>query len=94
MQTITERSGIRYRKVYIGVNLHVNPDGSVRPTSIIWEDGNRYKIDRVRFAVPRASTKVGGRGLMYTVMIEGKERYLFDEGGRWFVEAEVYGGIQ
>lgn len=91
-QTIYEKHGVKYRKVYIGVNLHVEPDGSVRPTSIVWEDDKRYKIERVRFVVPRASTKVGGRGLMYHVVICGKERCLFDEDGRWFVEAEVVGG--
>lgn len=89
MPDVTERAGVRYRKVYIGVHLYVDADGAIRPTSIVWEDGRRYKIDRVRFAVPRASTKVGGRGMRYTVMIEGRERYLFDEDGRWFVEAEV-----
>lgn len=75
-----------YKKVYIDVNLHVGSDGSVRPTSIVWDD-KRYKIDRIKYITPRASLKVGGRGLMYTVIIEGKERYLYDEEGRWFVEA-------
>ena len=36
-----------------------------------------------------ASTKVGGTGLRYTVMICGKETYLFDEeNGKWFVEGK------
>jgi hypothetical protein len=35
-----------------------------------------------------ASTKVGGCGIRYTVRIEGKETYLFDEDGKWFVEEE------
>jgi len=81
---------IRYRKVYVDVTVNVNRDGEIRPTSFIWEDGKRYKIDKVKFIAPRASTKVGGRGMMYTVVIQGQERYLYDEDGRWFVEARIY----
>ncbi len=76
----------KYRKTYVQVAVIVRPDGSIRPTCIYWEDGSRWKIDRVKAALPRASTKVGGRGIRYTIEIGGKERELFDEDGRWFVE--------
>ena len=32
--------------------------------------------------------KVGGGGIRYTVMIKGKESFLFHEGDKWFVEAK------
>jgi len=35
-----------------------------------------------------ASKKVGGGGIRYTVMIRGRESYLFQEGNKWFVEAK------
>ena len=80
-----------FRKVYVQVAVIVRKDGSIRPSCIYWGDGEKYKIGRIRSAVPRASTKVGGRGIRYTVEIGGQERYLFDEDGRWFVEQEIIG---
>lgn len=76
-----------YKKVYIEVNIKVTSEGVVRPLSIVWEDGAIYEITRVKFVTPAASLKVGGRGNRYTVIIEGKERYLFEDDRRWFVEA-------
>ena len=48
-----------------------------------------YKIDRVMRVERAASTKVGGCGIRYTVMVEGLPRYLYDEEGKWFMEDEV-----
>lgn len=78
---------MQYKKVYVAVELLVRTDGSVRPQYMIWEDGTSYPIDRVLHITPAASLKVGGRGIRYTVVIGGRERHLFEENGRWFVEA-------
>ena len=40
-------------------------------------------------AVPRDAADVGGVGDRYTCMIQGKERELWFEDGRWFVAAKV-----
>ena len=77
---------MNFKKVYVEVQLRVKADGSVRPISILWEDGIVYTVDRLRKVVPAASLKVGGGGMRYTVVIEGKDRYLFEENGKWFVE--------
>ena len=77
---------MEYVKEYLTVKIRVNPDGSIRPLSFIWIDGNPYKIDRLLHMTPAASTKVGGRGMRYTVVVEGKESYLFEEDGKWFME--------
>lgn len=69
--------------------IDVQTGGSIRPRTLIWEDGSRYNIDRVKFAKRAASLKVGGCGMRYTVVKEGKERYLSEDEGRWFVEAIV-----
>lgn len=78
-----------YRKTYVTINLKVFPDGRKRPMSLVWKDGVTYEIDRLLHITPAASLKVGGRGTRYTVMIEGKERYLFEDDGRWFVEERI-----
>lgn len=77
------------RKVYVEVNVDHRPDGTARPNRIKFEDGKTYDIDRVKYVCRAASTKVGGTGLRYTVMICGIETFLFDEqNGKWFVEAK------
>lgn len=81
------------RKVYVAVNVDHRPDGSARPNRITFEDGKTFEIDRVRHVCRAASTKVGGTGLRYTVLICGTETFLFDEeNGKWFVEAKTSAG--
>ena len=79
---------VKHRKVYVAVNLDVDIEGKIRPRSIRWEDGHVYEIDRLKQRIRAASTKVGGRGIRYTVMICGKETDLFNEDDRWLVEAK------
>ena len=86
MQNHSPETDAGARKVYVGVNLYVSPDGNVLPRSIVWEDGRVIEIERVRFRIPRASTRVGGQGMRYTVVVKGQDRYLYDENGKWFVE--------
>jgi len=67
------------RKVYVEVSARHLIDGTCRPETIKFENDEVYEIDRVKQCCRAASTKVGGTGLRYTVMICGKETYLFDE---------------
>ena len=83
---------VKYRKVYVGVELSVSPQGDVRPRTIIFEDGNKYQIDRLRQKCRAHATKVGGTGIRYTVIICNKQTYLYEDDGRWFVEAKNIGG--
>jgi len=80
---------MKYEKIYVSVGLNVDTEGEIRPVAIRWRDGKIYEIDRIRQKTCAASLKVGGRGIRYTVLIEGKERYLFNEEGRWFVEGKA-----
>ena len=82
-------------KVYVDVTAKFNADGLLHPTSITWEDGRRYLIDKVTDIRQAAAMKAGGQGDRYTVWINGKQSYLFFERsteltgnniGRWFVE--------
>ena len=45
-------------------------------------------IDRLIQVKRCAAMKVGGTGIRYTVSISGKETYLFEDEGKWFVEAK------
>ena len=77
-----------YRKVYVDVYAVMLRDGTVKPRRFLWEDGATYMIDRILHITP-ASTKVGGRGIRYTVMIEGQEKNIFREDDKWFMEAPI-----
>ena len=76
------------RKVYVPVNLDVDAEGNIRPRLIRWIDGRVYEIDRLKHKCRASSTKVGGCGIRYTVMIGGHESFLFNEDEKWFVEAK------
>ena len=85
-------------KVYVGVTARVNSDGVMILTSVIWEDGRSYEIDKVTHIGQAAARKAGGQGGRYTIWINGKQTYLFFERstaltgnniGRWFVERKV-----
>ena len=77
----------QFRKEYVEVQLTVSPEGDVRPNTIKFEDGTIYEIDRLRHRCRAHATKVGGTGIRYTVVIRGQETYLFEDDGKWFVEA-------
>jgi len=77
------------RKVYVEVDVTHRIDGSAHPNTITFENGEKFEIDRVIQKCRAASTKVGGTGIRYTVIICGKQTFLFDEeNGKWFVEAK------
>lgn len=78
-----------YQKVEIEVIGRFNKQGVFYPMSIIWFDGKVYAVDKFIQAERRAATKVGGTGMRYRVVIEGRDRYLFREDDRWFVEAKI-----
>lgn len=67
------------RKVYVPVNLDVDAEGNIRPRLIRWIDGRVYEIDRLKHKCRAASTKVGGCGIRYTVMIGEHESFLYNE---------------
>ncbi len=82
-------------KVYVAVKADFREDGVMLPRVITWEDGEKYKIDRVTDIRQAAAMKAGGQGDRYTIMINGQQSYLFFERstnltgnniGRWFVE--------
>ena len=80
-------------KVYVKVRIRTTVEGVMIPKCIYWEDGKRFKIDKVIDIKHTAAVNVGGCGDRFTIQINGKETYLFYERipsgnniGRWFVE--------
>lgn len=76
------------RKAYVSVNVDVDEEGCVHPRYIRWENGLIFQIEQILYKCRAASKKVGGGGIRYTVLIRGRESYLFQEGSKWFVEAK------
>ena len=91
MQTITTKPP----KVYVSVRAEFDEDGIMLPRELTWEDGEKFEIDRVLDIRQAPALKAGGQGDRYTIMVKGKQSYLFFERstnltgnviGRWFVE--------
>lgn len=85
-------------KVYVHVMVDFDEDGRMLPRQITWEDGERYKIDRVSAIKQAAAQRCGGQGDRYTIWVNGQQSYLYFERnasltgnniGRWFVERRV-----
>ena len=76
----------RTSRINLEVNAKFDLDGTIRPTSIIWEDGRVFAIDRVLDMRRAASLKAGGVGTRYICKICGKTVALFNEEGKWFME--------
>lgn len=73
-------------RVYVRVIVEYDEEGGVCPLSIRWEDGRKFRVDRILDVRRAAATKAGGQGMRYTCRIMGRETYLFEDNGRWFVE--------
>ena len=91
MQTTTAKS----IKVYVAVKADFAVDGTLLPRVITWEEGEKFTIDKITDIRQAAAMKAGGQGDRYTIMVHGKQSYLFFERstnltgnniGRWFVE--------
>ena len=76
------------RKAYVSVNVDVDEEGTIHPRFIRWTNGLIFQIDQILYRCRASSKKVGGGGIRYTVMIKGRESFLFHEGDKWFVEAK------
>ena len=80
---------IKYVKQPVAVAVVINESGKMRPLKFRWKDGQYYNIDNILCAERAASTKVGGCGIRYTIMVEGLPRFLYNEDGKWFMEDEI-----
>ena len=77
------------KKEYVSILAQINVDGTIQPLSVLLQDGRKYDIDEVKDKCRAASLKAGGCGIRYEIRIGARSTYLYDEGGRWFVERRV-----
>ena len=75
-----------HHKTCVCVKAYFNKEGVIIPELVIWEDGRRFKIDRIIEKRPAASLKGGGSGIRYTCRIGGSQAYLYLDGSKWFVD--------
>ncbi|MBQ7294842.1 MAG: hypothetical protein IJW86_01465 [Clostridia bacterium] len=80
---------MKCRKVFVKVLAEIDEQGSVRPKSVTWEDGREFLIDKVTKVQRACASKVGGTAIRYSIYIGGKQTYLYEDDGKWFVESRV-----
>ena len=79
---------------YVPVSVEFDSTGSMKPTEIGWQDGRRFRIDKVLDVTKAGDTGPGVERRKYRVIVRGEEKNLFFEVekksawpyGRWFVE--------
>ena len=76
-------------KRYVPVVVRFDTEGNLHPLVIEFDEGHKYLVDKVLDVCRAACQSMGGVGIRYTVRIRGRERYLWLEKGRWFVEAII-----
>lgn len=74
------------RKQYVEVVATHCIDGSVLPQKIILANGPEFEIEDCREAMREKTHTTGELAHRYVVKIKGKETYLYETSGRWFVE--------
>ncbi|MST82777.1 hypothetical protein FYJ60_10675 [Lachnospiraceae bacterium Oil+RF-744-WCA-WT-13] len=60
------------------------PDGTIRPESLEWEDGQVWEITRTIHVAAPADHEF--EGIRDTVLIGSAEKYIYRTGNRWYVE--------
>ena len=73
-------------KTFVKVTAEHDEKGHIKPLFLTWIDDRQYEIDRITDVRMAPSLKGGGLGMRYTVKIRGKEVYIFEDEGKWFLE--------
>ena len=75
-----------FQRVNVEVIARFDIDGYITPLEIIWTNGRIFTIDKVVTSCRAASLKAGGQGIRYTILVGGRQAYLYFENPIWFVE--------
>ena len=62
-------------KVFVKVRCSHLPDGTIRPESLEWEDGQAWEITRTIHVAAPADHEF--EGIRYTVLIGSAEKYIY-----------------
>lgn len=74
------------RKQYVEVVVTHCIDGSVQPQKILLANGPAFEIEESREAVNIQDSITREPARRFVVKIRGKETFLYEASGRWFVE--------
>ncbi len=77
---------MEFYKKYVDVIVKQTKQGNLVPLCICWENGKEYHIDKV-VSQQRHVSQVGGCGMRFICMIQGRTRNLYLEKNRWFIES-------
>lgn len=77
------------RRQNVEVNADHDIDGNVLPQKITIKDGRVFHIDEVKKVAKVAVHSKFATTNRYTVVVEGKETFLYEDGGRWFVKMKT-----
>lgn len=72
-------------KITVEVSAVFDKDGHITPQKI-YLNGQTFDVFHITDVRRAASLKSGGTGIRYTCLIDGRESYLFNDDGIWFVE--------
>ena len=75
-------------KKYVDMIVRYTEDGQIIPLAVRWSPDQLYEIDRVLDVQRAASLRAGGTGIRYLCRIKGRERYIWLEENKWFVDAK------
>ena len=69
--------------VNVTVTYQVDDNGNIFPLSITWKDGRSWNIQRVLHTCQ--SPDMSFKGIRYTILIDGEEKYLYRDNLHWYV---------
>ncbi|WP_020072455.1 hypothetical protein [Faecalispora sporosphaeroides] len=75
-------------KHYVDMIVRYTQDGQIIPLAVRWSAEQLFEIDKVLDVRQAASLKAGGTGIRYLCRIQGKERFIWLEEDKWFVDAK------
>ena len=75
-------------KKYVDMIVQYTEDGQIIPLAVRWSPDQLYEIDRVLDVQRAASLRAGGTGIRYLCRIKGRERYIWLEENKWFVDVK------
>lgn len=73
-------------KRYVDVVVLNTKLAKLTPLFIVWDNNNKYPIDKI-LQIKKAHSSVGGGGIMYLCLIQNQRRKLYYERDRWFIES-------
>ena len=74
-------------KVFVKVRCSHLPDGTIRPESLEWEDGQAWEITRTIHVAAPADHEF--EGIRYTVLIGSAEKYIYRIGTKCVLSIRI-----